>query len=208
MKKLNEVLQSLKNDLSGLLGVMLVSERENSQRCIAKELDTTKTIIDHKDESEEYNQDDLNKIGKEIHKLTEEIKGMANVMLVSERINSQNCTAKELDTTKTILDVKNEKYEFTEEEVKHLVEEAKKVVDTILVSERINSQRCTAKDVDTTKTIIEHTDNKEEINKHDVENVVNELKGIVNEMLISERINSQRCIAKELDTTKTIIDQK
>ncbi len=208
MKKLNEVLQSLKNDLSGLMGVMLVSERENSQRCIAKELDTTKTIIDHKDESGEFNQDDLNKIGKEIHKLTEEIKGMANVMLVSERINSQNCTAKELDTTKTILDVKNEKYEFTEEEVKHLVEEAKKVVDTILVSERINSQRCTAKELDTTKTIIEHTDNKEEINKHDVENVVNELKGIVNEMLISERINSQRCIAKELDTTKTIIDQK
>ncbi len=208
MKKLNEVLQSLKNDLSGLLGVMLVSERENSQRCIAKELDTTKTIIDHKDESGEFNQDDLNKIGKEIHKLTEEIKGMANVMLVSERINSQNCTAKELDTTKTILDVKNEKYEFTEEEVKNLVEEAKKVVDTILVSERINSQRCIAKELDTTKTIIDQSDNKEEINKHDVENVVNELKGIVNEMLISERINSQRCVAKELDTTKTIIDQK
>ncbi len=208
MKKLNEVLQSLKNDLSGLLGVMLVSERENSQRCIAKDLDTTKTIIDHKNESEEFNQEDLNKIGKEIQKITEEIKGMANVMLVSERINSQNCTARDLDTTKTILDIENEKYEFTEEEVKHLVDEAKKVVDTILVSERVNSQRCTAKDLDTTKTIIEHSDNKEEINKNDVENVVNELKGIVNEMLISERINSQRCIAKDLDTTKTIIDQK
>lgn len=34
------------------------------------------------------------------------------------------------------------------------------------------------------------------------------LKGISNYLLLSERTNSQRCIAKDIDTTKTIIDNK
>lgn len=38
--------------------------------------------------------------------------------------------------------------------------------------------------------------------------VVNILKGIGNFLLVSERLNSQRCIAKDIDTTKTIIDNK
>jgi len=208
MKKLNEVLKSLNEDLSGLLSTMLISERMNSQKCIAKDLDTTKTIIDHKDESEELNQEDLNKIGKELYKLTKDIKGMANTILISERMNSQRCIAKDMDTTKTIIDAKNKNKEFTEKEVEHLVQEAKKVVETMLMSERMNSQKCIAKDIDTTKTIIEYENKKEEINKNELEKVVSELKGIVNEMLMSERMNSQRCIAKDIDTTKTIIEQK
>ena len=106
MKKLNEVLKGLKDDLSGLLSTMLISERMNSQKCIAKDLDTTKTIVDYKDESDEFSQEDLNRIGRKIGKLTEDIKGMANVMLTSERINSQRCIAKDIDTTKTIIEQK------------------------------------------------------------------------------------------------------
>mgnify|MGYP001562231982 CR=1 FL=1 len=34
------------------------------------------------------------------------------------------------------------------------------------------------------------------------------LKGISKYLLVSERINSQKCLAKDLDTTKTIIDNK
>lgn len=34
------------------------------------------------------------------------------------------------------------------------------------------------------------------------------LKGIANYMLTSERINSQRCVNENLDTTKTIIEFK
>lgn len=34
------------------------------------------------------------------------------------------------------------------------------------------------------------------------------LKGIMNHLLVGERINSQRCLAKDLNTTKTIIDNK
>ncbi|WP_270942769.1 hypothetical protein [Romboutsia lituseburensis] len=208
MKKVSVVLENLKDELSGLLNVMLVSERMNSQRCIAKDVDTTKTIIDHKDESEEFSQEDLNKIGVEIGKLTQELKGMANEMLVSERINSQRCIAKDIDTTKTIVDQNDNKTEFTKEEINKLAEEAKQLVNTMLVSERINSQRCIAKDVDTTKTIIEHDNKKEEVNQTDINTLIKELKGIVAEMLVSERINSQRCVAKDVDTTKTIIDHK
>ncbi|CEH32965.1 hypothetical protein [Romboutsia lituseburensis] len=208
MKKVSVVLENLKDELSGLLNVMLVSERMNSQRCIAKDVDTTKTIIDHKNESEEFSQEDLNKIGVEIGKLTQDLKGMANEMLVSERINSQRCIAKDIDTTKTIVDHNDNKTEFTKEEINKLAEEAKQLVNTMLVSERINSQKCIAKDVDTTKTIIEHDNKKEEVNKTDINTLIKELKGIVAEMLVSERINSQRCIAKDVDTTKTIIDHK
>lgn len=34
------------------------------------------------------------------------------------------------------------------------------------------------------------------------------MNGIGNHLLVMERMNSQRCIAKDLDTTKTIIDNK
>ena len=34
------------------------------------------------------------------------------------------------------------------------------------------------------------------------------IKGIGGYLLVSERINSQRCVAKDIDTTKTIIDSK
>lgn len=207
MKKVEEILKSLKDELSSLLGIMLVSERTNSQRCIAKDLDTTKTIVDHK---ENLSQEELNEIGSEIKKLTEDIKGMTNLLLTNERINSQRCIAKDLDTSKTIIDYNDTKdnSNFTHQDVEHLITEAKILVDTILVSERVNSQRCVAKDIDTTKTIIDHKDEKEEFSNQDIKSLIGELKGIVSEMLISERINSQRCVAKDLDTTKTIIDHK
>ncbi|HSQ88210.1 hypothetical protein [Romboutsia sp.] len=38
--------------------------------------------------------------------------------------------------------------------------------------------------------------------------LTNTLKGISNYLLVNERINSQRCLAKDIDTTKTIIDSK
>lgn len=42
--------------------------------------------------------------------------------------------------------------------------------------------------------------------------LVNKIKnlsnGIKNYLLVNERINSQRCVAKNIDTTKTIIDHK
>ena len=38
--------------------------------------------------------------------------------------------------------------------------------------------------------------------------LTNALKGISNYLLVNERINSQRCLAKDIDTTKTIIDSK
>lgn len=34
------------------------------------------------------------------------------------------------------------------------------------------------------------------------------LKGISNYLLVNERINSQRCLGKDIDTTKTIIENK
>ncbi|CEI71907.1 MULTISPECIES: hypothetical protein [Romboutsia] len=211
MKKLGNVLHGLKEELTGLAGVMLASERMNTQRCIGKDLDTTKTIIDQDVEKEELTQEELNKLGKEISTIAKEIKGISGVMLTSERINTQRCIGKDLDTTKTIIDQSVDKEEFTEEEISNLVEEAKNMVDTMLVSERINSQRCIGKDLDTTKTIIDPKEakkeiDKEEIGKKEIEKLVHELKGLLAEMLVSERINSQRCIGKDLDTTKTIID--
>ncbi len=160
MKKLGNVLHGLKEELTGLAGVMLASERINTQRCIGKDLDTTKTIIDQDVEKEELTQEELNKLGKEISTIAKEIKGISGVMLTSERINTQRCIGKDLDTTKTIIDQK----------------EVKKEID------------------------------KEEIGKKEIEKLVHELKGLLAEMLVSERINSQRCIGKDLDTTKTIID--
>ncbi|WP_042273542.1 hypothetical protein [[Clostridium] dakarense] len=206
MKNLKEGLISLKEELLGLLNTMLVSERINSQRCVAKDIDTTKTILNHKDESEEFTQQDLDIIGKELQSLTKEIKGIANTILVSERINSQRCVAKDIDTTKTILNHKNGSEEFTAEEIKELADEAKGIINTILVSERINSQRCVAKDIDTTKTILNPKDETKEVNKKDIDSLIKELKDIVNMMLVSERVNSQRCVAKDIDTTKTIIE--
>ena len=79
-------------------------------------------------------------------------------------------------------------------------------MQTILVSERINSQRCVAQDIDTTKTIVDHKDESKEIEKSDIQGLVTELRGLVKMMLVSERINSQRCVAQDIDTTKTIID--
>ncbi|MGL5328796.1 MAG: hypothetical protein ACRDD7_05980 [Peptostreptococcaceae bacterium] len=38
--------------------------------------------------------------------------------------------------------------------------------------------------------------------------LTNTLKGISKYLLVNERINSQRCLAKDIDTTKTIIDSK
>lgn len=206
MKNLKEGLISLKEELLGLLNTMLVSERINSQRCVAKDIDTTKTILNHKDESEEFTQHDLDIIGKELQSLTKEIKGIANTILVSERVNSQRCVAKDVDTTKTILNHKDESEEFTTEQIKDLADEAKGIINTILVSERINSQRCVAKDIDTTKTILNHKDESKEVNKKDIEILMQELKGIVKMMLVSERVNSQRCVAKDIDTTKTILE--
>lgn len=34
------------------------------------------------------------------------------------------------------------------------------------------------------------------------------IKGISNYLLVNERINSQRCMAKDIDTTRTILDNK
>ncbi|MCU9814699.1 hypothetical protein [Paraclostridium sp. AKS73] len=52
MKKINELLKEFKDELKGIMDTMLVSERLNSQRCIAKDIDTTKTIIDQKKKKE------------------------------------------------------------------------------------------------------------------------------------------------------------
>lgn len=34
------------------------------------------------------------------------------------------------------------------------------------------------------------------------------IKGTVTFLLVNERINSQRCVAKDIDTTKTILESK
>ncbi len=44
--------------------------------------------------------------------------------------------------------------------------------------------------------------------KDELDNLVEEVKGLIGTMLISERMNTQRCIAKDRDTTKTIVDHK
>ena len=98
----------------------------------------------------------------------------------------------------------------------NLKDELGNLLKMILVSERVNSQRCLNQDLDTTRTIIEHIEKIEE-NKHDsklkskkieLENIKNLIKGIFSEMLVVERINSQRCLNQDLDTSKTILDHK
>ena len=39
-----------------------------------------------------------------------------------------------------------------------------------------------------------------------VEKVLKTIKGISNYILVNERINSQRCVAENIDTTKSIIE--
>lgn len=39
-----------------------------------------------------------------------------------------------------------------------------------------------------------------------IERIMNTLKGISKYLLVNERINSQRCIAQNINTTKTIIE--
>ena len=153
----------------------------------------------------------MNSLKEKLLNLKIDLKGLTKMILVSERINSQRCVAKDIDTTKTIIEQKDESKVFTKEDIKELADEAKGIVQTILVSERINSQRCVAKDIDTTKTIIEHKDEEENDTieeESDIKEIVTDLKGIVQTILVSERINSQRCVAKDIDTTKTIIEQK
>lgn len=38
--------------------------------------------------------------------------------------------------------------------------------------------------------------------------IVTTLKGISKYLLVNERINSQRCVAKDINTTRTILDNK
>ncbi|MFR3500140.1 MAG: hypothetical protein ACLTT7_14175, partial [Paraclostridium bifermentans] len=59
---------------------------------------------------------------------------------------------------------------------------------------------------DTTETIIDKEKNLE--NTEEFHKLVEELKTLMSTMLVGERLNTQRCIAKDIDTTKTIIDQK
>ncbi len=46
---------------------------------------------------------------------------------------------------------------------------------------------------------------KKEQNK---KNIFKSLKELSSFLLVNERINSQRCVAKDINTTKTIIDKK
>lgn len=153
---------------------------------------------------------------KSLSNLKDELSNLLKMMLVSERINSQRCLNDGLDTTKTIIDHKEDSEELTEEEIDNLLQEARRLLKMMLVSERINSQRCLNDGLDTTKTIIDHVE-KIENDKHpsrlkekkeELQKIVAQIKGILNEMLVLERINSQRCLNEDLDTTKTIIDHK
>ena len=155
-------------------------------------------------------------LNKSLNNLKGELGNLLKMILVSERINSQRCLNQDLDTTKTIIDHKETSEEFTEEEMDNLIQEGKRLLNMMLVSERINSQRCFNQDLDTTKTIIDHMEKVEDVKpnsklkdkKLELESVTNQIKGILNEMLILERINSQRCLNQDLDTSKTIIDHK
>ena len=155
-------------------------------------------------------------LNKSLNNLKDELGNLLKMMLVSERINSQRCLNQDLDTTKTIIEHKETSEEFTEEEIDKLIQEARRLLDMMLVSERINSQRCLNQDLDTTKTIIDHIEKIEDDKHHsklktkklELENIINQIKGILNEMLILERINSQRCLNQDLDTSKTILDHK
>ena len=205
MKRINDVLKSFKDELKGIMDTMLVSERINSQRCLAKDIDTTKTIIDQKDEKRELTQGEMNKIHKELSKLVEDLKGIGGELLVSERLNTQRCLAKDIDTTKTIIDQK-EHENVGINEIEELAKEAKGLVDTMMAEESLNTETNITKGMDTTKTIIDeekNLENTEEFNK-----LIEELKTLMSTMLVGERLNTQRCLAKDIDTTKTIIDRK
>ena len=155
-------------------------------------------------------------LNKSLNNLKDELGNLLKMILVSERINSQRCLNQDLDTSKTILDHKETKEEITQDEIDNLIQEAKNLLNTMLVSERINSQRCLNQDLDTTRTIIEHIEKIEENKKDSIlkskkvelENIKNLIKGAFNEMLVTERINSQRCLNQDLDTSKTILDHK
>lgn len=200
MKKINELLKEFKDELKGIMDTMLVSERLNSQRCIAKDIDTTKTIIDHKEEKRELDQQEMKKLHKSLTNLVENLKGIGAELLVSERLNTQRCIAKDIDTTKTIID-KKEDENVSMEEIERLASEARGLVDTML-NEKIDS----TKEIDANKTIVERKKNLE--NTEEFHSLVDELKTLMSTMLVGERLNTQRCIAKDVDTTKTIIDQK
>jgi hypothetical protein len=205
MKRINEVLNSFKEEVKGIMDTMLVSERVNSQRCLAKDLDTTKTIIDQKEDKQELSQSEMNKLHKELSKLVEDLKGIAGELLVSERLNTQRCLAKDIDTTKTIIDQKQHE-NVGIDEIEKLAKEAKGLVSTMISEERLNTEVESEKGVDTTETIVDkekNLENTEEFNK-----LVEELKTLMSTMLVGERLNTQRCIAKDVDTTKTILDQK
>ncbi|GAA0863684.1 hypothetical protein [Paraclostridium tenue] len=205
MNRLNEVLKLFKDEVKGIVDTMLVSERINSQRCIAKDVDTTKTIIDKKESKNKLSQSEMNKLYKELSNLVENLKGVGEELLVSERINTQRCIAKDIDTTKTIIDQK-EHENIGIKEIEELAEEAKGLVNAMVSEEKLNTETDSIKGVDTTETIIdreENLENTEEFNK-----LVEELKTLMSTILVGERINTQRCIAKDVDTTKTIIDQK
>ena len=200
MKKINELLKEFKDELKGIMDTMLVSERLNSQRCIAKDIDTTKTIIDQKEEKRELDEQEMRKLHKSLTDLVENLKGVGGELLVSERLNTQRCIAKDIDTTKTIIDQKEDEY-ISMEEIEKLADEAKGLVNTML-----NEELDVVKGNDTTETIIDKEKNLE--NTEEFHKLVEELKTLMSTMLVGERLNTQRCIAKDIDTTKTIIDQK
>ncbi|KKY00903.1 hypothetical protein VN21_11735 [Paraclostridium benzoelyticum] len=200
MKKINELLKEFKDELKGIMDTMLVSERLNSQRCIAKDIDTTKTIIDQKEEKRELDEQEMRKLHKSLTDLVENLKGVGGELLVSERLNTQRCIAKDIDTTKTIIDQKEDEH-ISMEEIEKLADEAKGLVNTML-----NEELDVVKGNDTTETIIDKEENLE--NTEEFHKLVEELKTLMSTMLVGERLNTQRCIAKDIDTTKTIIDQK
>ena len=205
MKKINELLKEFKDELKGIMDTMLVSERLNSQRCIAKDIDTTKTIIEPKEEKRELDEQEMKNLHKSLTNLVENLKGVGGELLVSERLNTQRCIAKDIDTTKTIIDQKEDEH-ISMEEIEKLADEAKGLVNTMLNEEKLNEEVDAVKGNDTTETIIDKEKNLE--NTEEFHKLVEELKTLMSTMLVGERLNTQRCIAKDIDTTKTIIDQK
>lgn len=73
----NKSLSNLKDELTNLFKMMLVSERINSQRCLNEDLDTTKTIIDHVEKIENDNSK-LEDKKLELNKVINQIKGILN----------------------------------------------------------------------------------------------------------------------------------
>lgn len=108
--KFNKSLNSIKDELSSILKMMLVSERINSQRCLNQDLDTTKTIIEHSEKIENIKTNSKLSAKKlELEKVVNQIKGILNEMLVLERTNSQRCLNQDLDTSETIIEPKKKK---------------------------------------------------------------------------------------------------